>query len=166
MNSPAVGVAFLLSQVGAHAAACFEQRLTAIGLTPQHVGLLRMLGSNPGMTQQAMAGLFGIFPSRLVRLLDELEARQLLTRRSNPADRRSHHLHLTPAGTRSLRRIATITAQLEEHLLASLPQAQRHTLADLLLRIVSEQNIIPAVHPAYRERLGDKASVRNKQTKK
>ncbi len=32
--------------------------------------------------------------------------------------------------------------------------------------IVSEQNIIPAVHPAYRERLGDKASVRNKQTKK
>src|SRR5262249_40914549 len=100
VNSPNVGVAFLLSQVGAHPAASFEQRLSAIGLTPQHVGLLRMLRSNPGMTQQAMAGLFGIFPSRLVLLLDELEAKQLLTRRSNPNDRRSYHLHLTPAGKR------------------------------------------------------------------
>ena len=113
MNNPPVGLAFLLSQVGAHAAKGFEQRLTAIGLTPQHAGLLRMLGSNPGMTQQAMAALFGIFPSRLVVLLDELEEKKLVTRRSNPADRRRYELYLTPAGERCLRRIGTITRQLE-----------------------------------------------------
>ena len=152
VNSPAVGVAFLLSQVGAHAAGCFEQRLSAIGLTPQHAGLLRMLGSNAGMTQQAMAGLFGIFPSRLVVLLDELEEKRLLTRRSDPADRRRHHLYLTAAGTRSLRRIAAITRRLEDDLLRSLGRAEREVLAAQLRRIVVQQEIIPAVHPAYRNR--------------
>src|SRR5690349_8847170 len=138
-NTPAVGVSFLLSQVGAHAAACFEQRLSAIGLTPQHVGLLRMLGSNAGMTQQAMSDLFGIFPSRLVVLLDELEEKKLVTRRSDPADRRRHHLHLTAAGRRSLVRIIGITRQLENDLLSSLSQSERGALAEQLRRIVSQQ---------------------------
>ena len=72
VKPPQVGLAFLLSQVGAHAAACFGERLALIGITPQHAGLLRMLDTNPGMTQQSIAQLFGIFPSRLVALVDEL----------------------------------------------------------------------------------------------
>ena len=150
VNHPAVGVAFLLSQVGAHAAGSFEQRLIAIGLTPQQVGLLRMLGSNAGMTQQAMAELFGIFPSRLVRLLDELEEKKLVTRRSSPTDRRCHELHLTAAGRRSLQRIAGITRQLENDLLSSLTDSEREALAARLRQIVEQQKIVPAVHPAYR----------------
>jgi DNA-binding MarR family transcriptional regulator len=149
MNSPPVGLAFLLSQVGAHAAGCFEQRLIAIGLTPQHAGLLRMLGSNAGMTQQAMAALFGIFPSRLVVLLDELEEKKLVTRRTNPADRRRHELYLTTAGNRCLRRIGVITRQLEDDLLSALSPAELSSMAEQLRRIVAQQKITPAVHPAY-----------------
>jgi len=67
---PPVGVAFLLSQVGAHAASCFEERLAAMELKPHHAGLLRMLGSNPGLSQQELCDVFGIFPSRLVVLLE------------------------------------------------------------------------------------------------
>ena len=152
MKSPHVGLAFLLSQVGAHAAACFEARLTAIGITPQHAGLLRMLGNNAGMTQQAIAQLFGIFPSRLVMLLDELEGKKLLARHSSPTDRRSHQLHLTAAGKRCLVRIADITRELEEDLFRSLNEAECAGLSELLNRIVSQQEITPAVHPAYRSR--------------
>jgi DNA-binding MarR family transcriptional regulator len=104
------------------------------------------------MTQQAMAGLFGVFPSRLVVLLDELQEKKLVTRRSNPTDRRSHHLHLTAGGKRSLRRIADITGQLEEDLLSSLSPAEREALTAQLRRIVVQQSITPAVHPAYRNR--------------
>ena len=163
VNVPPIGLAFLLSQVGAHAAGCFEKRLSTIGLTPQHAGLLRMLGSNPGMTQKAIAQLFGIFPSRLVVLLDEMEEKRLLTRESSPNDRRSHHLHLTADGTRCLRQIGIITRSLEEDLLRSLSPSERKRMAEQLERIVGQQKIAPAVHPAYRSREGRQTNIKKRK---
>ena len=99
---PPVGVAFLLSQVGAHAASSFEEKLAALELKPHHAGLLRMLGSNPGLSQQELCDIFGIFPSRLVVLLDQLERRGLMERRADSSDRRGHRVHLTKAGRKQL----------------------------------------------------------------
>jgi len=148
---PRVGVAFLLSQVGAHAAYAFEERLGAIELKPHHAGLLRMLGANPGLSQQEMCDLFGVFPSRLVVLLDQLEKRRLIERRDNPSDRRGHRLYLTNTGRKALTAIGRLTRELENDLCTSLSDAERETLASLLARIVAQQNITPAVHPAYRK---------------
>ncbi|WP_394766684.1 MarR family winged helix-turn-helix transcriptional regulator [uncultured Paludibaculum sp.] len=151
---PPAGVAFLLSQVGAHAAQDFEERLGAVELKPHHAGLLRMLGANPGLSQQELCDLFGVFPSRLVVLLDQLEVRRLIQRRSNPSDRRGHRLHLTSAGRRALTRIGKLTQELEGDLCTSLSRGEREILASLLARIVAAQKITPAVHPAYRKLRG------------
>jgi len=148
---PQVGIAFLLSQVGAHAANAFEERLAAMKLKPHHAGLLRMLGSNPGLSQQELSALFGIFPSRLVLLLDQLQALRLIERRDNSSDRRGYQLHLTKAGHHALNGIGSLTRDLETHLCAALTNAERATLVSLLGRIVAQQNITPAVHPAYRK---------------
>src|SRR5215813_14883217 len=110
---PPVGVAFLLSQVGAHAADAFEEQLAAMELKPHHAGLLRMLGANPGLSQQELSDLFGVFPSRLVLLLDHLEKRQLIERRKDPSDRRGHRLSLTNAGRKALNRIGGLTGELD-----------------------------------------------------
>jgi DNA-binding MarR family transcriptional regulator len=165
---PPVGVAFLLSQIGAHAASSFEERLAAIELKPQHAGLLRMLGSNPGLSQQELCDVFGIFPSRLVVLLDQLEVRRLIERRNNSSDRRGHRVHLTKAGSKALTVIGRRTVELETDLCAALTGPERATLAALLARIVAQQNITPAVHPAYRKlRAGrDKPGVELRTTKK
>lgn len=148
---PPVGVAFLLSQVGAHAASSFEERLGVLELKPHHAGLLRMLGSNPGLSQQQLCDVFGIFPSRLVVLLDQLEARKLIERRDNSSDRRGHRVHITKAGRKALRSIGKLTLELEADLCAALKNSERLSLARLLTRIVAQQNITPAVHPAYRK---------------
>ena len=150
-NIPPVGVAFLLSQVGAHAANSFEERLVALDLKPHHAGLLRMLGANPGLSQQELCDVFGIFPSRLVVLLDQLEMRRLVERRDNSSDRRGHRVHLTKAGAKALTGIGKLTLELETDLCAALTDPERATLASLLRRIVTQQNIMPAVHPAYRK---------------
>jgi DNA-binding MarR family transcriptional regulator len=147
--APAVGVAFLLSQVGAHSAYLFEDRLAAMALRPQHAGLLRMLGSSPGLTQQALCDLFGIHPSRLVVLLDELEQRGLVERRNNPDDRRSYCVHPTRAGLKALAGIGALTQALEDDLCGVLSSTERDKLADVLRRIVAAQGIRWAVHPAY-----------------
>jgi DNA-binding MarR family transcriptional regulator len=148
---PPVGIAFFLSQVGFHAANVFEERLIAMKLKPHHAGLLRMLGSNPGLSQQELCDLFGIFPSRLVLLLDQLQKRRLIERRDNSSDRRGHRLHLTKAGRKALTGIGRLTRELETDLCAALTDPERATLANLLARIVAQQSITPAVHPAYRK---------------
>src|SRR5437763_8702685 len=86
---PTAGLAFLLSQVGAHAAARFAERLAPLNLTPPHAGILRVIQQADGLSQQALGEKLGMFPSRLVVVLDELEQRGLVERRDNPADRRS-----------------------------------------------------------------------------
>ena len=70
---PAAGLAFLLSQVGAHAAARFAERLGPMDLTPAHAGILRAIERADGLSQQALGERLGVFPSRLVGMLDELE---------------------------------------------------------------------------------------------
>jgi len=98
--------AFLLAQVGAHAASQFAVRLAALELVPPHAGILRILGAQPAITQQALAGALAMQPSRLVALVDELEARGLVERRENPDDRRRYELHLRRRDARCWRRWA------------------------------------------------------------
>jgi DNA-binding MarR family transcriptional regulator len=149
MTAPPVGLAFLLSQVGWHVALAFTKRLRALDLVPYDVGVLRILGSNPGISQQSLSAILGVFPSRLVALLDDLEERRVIDRRNHPTDRRSYRLHLTKRGHSALAKIGRLTHQLENDVLAALNEKDKKSLRDLLTRIVKRQQITPGVHPAY-----------------
>jgi DNA-binding MarR family transcriptional regulator len=149
------GLAFLLAQVGAHAAAKFGERLAEAGLAPPHAGILRAIKQADGLSQREIGKKLGMFPSRLVLMLDELEKLGLVERRARPDDRRSHALHLTEAGERTLDRIMRISREHQESLCAALDDAERAQLAALLRRIADEQKLVPGVHPGYRK-LGSK----------
>src|SRR4051794_27397953 len=105
---PASGLGFLLSQVGAHSSARFAERLEPLGLKPPHAGILRVIKEADGLSQQALGERLGIFPSRLVTVLDELEERGLVERRDSPADRRSYALYLTKSGQEALEQIGRV----------------------------------------------------------
>jgi DNA-binding MarR family transcriptional regulator len=83
------GAAFLLAQLGAHAAAAFAGRLEPLGLTPPQAGVLRRLAQVPGESQRALADALGMHAPRLVALIDDLEARGFVDRARDPADRRN-----------------------------------------------------------------------------
>jgi DNA-binding MarR family transcriptional regulator len=140
---------FLLAQVGAHAAARFAERLEPLGLTPAHAGLLRMIASSSGLSQQQVALAMGAFPSRMVGLVDELQHRKLVERQHNPQDRRSHSLALTTEGHRVLEAISRVAREHQDALLASLSSAERETLSQLLLRVADEQGLTRGVHPGF-----------------
>lgn len=150
-GNQATGPAFLLAQIGAHAAARFAERLAPLGLTPPHAGILRILGREPDMTQKALADLLGAFPSRLVLLLDELEKRGLVERHARPKDRRSHALRLTQAGRAQLEVLGRIAREHQDDLCAGLSAAERDQLRDLLLKIATQQELRPGVHTGYRK---------------
>jgi DNA-binding MarR family transcriptional regulator len=145
------GVAFLLSQVGAHAAAKFSARLTRLKLAPAHAGMLRVINADPGISQQKLAKLLGMFPSRLVLVLDELEKAGLVERKASAADRRTYALHITPKGNGTIGAISRIAREHQDELCATLSAKEQETLATLLSRIAQHQRLTPGVHPGYKQ---------------
>ena len=149
---PAGGVAFLLVQLGNHVAQRFGERLAPLGLEQRHAGMLVRLAQNDGKSQQAIAELMGLTATRMVFLTDELEQLGLVERRRNPADRRSHALHLTKAGTAMLARVREVTAAHEADITAGLSEAERAELATLLRRVAREQGLAAHALPGPAQR--------------
>jgi DNA-binding MarR family transcriptional regulator len=141
------GVTFTLSQLGFHVATRFAEAISPLGLVPPHVGILQIVGREPGQSQQALSKKLGIPPNRLVALIDELEARGLIRRERPPTDRRVFALHLTDDGERMLRRVRDLGIEHEAAITAALTDEERATLAEQLRRIAAEQGLAPGVHP-------------------
>jgi DNA-binding MarR family transcriptional regulator len=149
-QGPPASAAFLLTQVGTHAAQRFAERIGAHGLTPPQVGILGLLRSNPGISQQRLADVLAMLPSRVVALIDELESAGLVERTRDGADRRRNALALTAAGTTALGTIATVAAAHDDEVCRALSVDERGTLTELLTRIAADQGLRPGVHPGYR----------------
>jgi DNA-binding MarR family transcriptional regulator len=142
--------AFLLAQLGAHAASQFAERLKVLSLAPSDAGILRLLRRTAGVSQQELGTRLGIHPSRLVAILDNLEKRGMVERRANPDDRRLYSLHLAKGGEEVLGRIGRIAREHQQALLAALNAGERETLANLLQRIADQQGLRRGIHPGYR----------------
>jgi DNA-binding MarR family transcriptional regulator len=145
--------AFLLAQLGAHAASQFAERLRVIELTPQDAGILRLLRVAAGLSQQELSAKLRIHPSRLVAILDELEKRGFIERRAHPDDRRLYSLHLTQDGGEVLGRIGRVAREHQEALLSALSKDERKMLRTLLLKVADQQGLSRGIHPGY-QRLG------------
>lgn len=141
---------FLIAQVGAHAASQFAERLRKLKLAPRHAGILRTLNSTPAITQQTLATILGMVPSRLVVLVDEMEQWGLIERRENPNDRRRYALHITENGRSILESIGRIAREHAQALLAAISEDEQRQLATLLQRIADQQGLTRGVHPGYR----------------
>jgi len=135
------GFAFLLVQLGTHAARQFSAELGPLGVEPRHVGMLTRLAANEGKSQQAIAELIGLNPTQMVFLVDELEGRGFVERRRNPADRRSYGLFLTEAGRDMLARVRAAASAHQRRLGSSLSPDEQEQLTSLLRRLAREQGI-------------------------
>lgn len=149
-SSQPAGAAFLLAQLGAHAAAKFAERIGRHDLTPPQAGILRMLRGNPRISQQQLAERLGILPSRVVAFVDDLERLGLVQRARDDTDRRRNALQLTNAGRAALEAIGRVARAHEADLCAGLTDTEREKLIALLGRIAEQQGLTPGVHPGYR----------------
>lgn len=149
-RNPPMGAAFLLAQLGAHAANRFAARIAELGLSPADVGLLRMIAIRPGRSQQSLAADLGVVPSRVTALIDPLDQAGLVERRRSTGDRRNYELHLTPDAARVMDDIRKTAIAHEADITSALNPDQREQLIALLQLIAADQNLTPGVHPGYR----------------
>lgn len=146
--APFRSLGFTLSTSGYAVARRFRQVLAPVGLEPREFALLRAVSVSEGSSQQAIGERLQIPASRMVAFVDALEARGLLERRRNPADRRARALHVTEEGRTLLDRAFVLAVEHERDLCADLSEEERDQLLDLLGRITDRLGLVPGVHAA------------------
>jgi DNA-binding MarR family transcriptional regulator len=150
-SPPFRAVGFMVSSLGYAASRGFHRTLDHLGLDPRSFAVLRTVGFNPGQTQQALAGALSIPASRMVAILDGLEAKGLVERRYRDNDRRSRAVHVTDAGNTLLRKAFEVAINFEKALCQGLSDAEREQLIGLLERVGRNLGIGPGAHASWRE---------------
>jgi DNA-binding MarR family transcriptional regulator len=114
-----------LARVGRRTA---ETSMSPGGLRPRHLIALKLLSERGPASQQGLADALSLDPSNVVGLLNELEERELITRRRDPADRRRHIVELPPSGEDELALAYAQLCQVEDDLLSALSAEEGHAL--------------------------------------
>ncbi len=96
---------------------------------------LVLIVDNPGLRQSQLAAAMDMERPNLVVLLDELEARALITRDRVPTDRRAYALRATLAGTQLCKQAVSAVTSHEERLLDGIDKDARAALIATLRRI-------------------------------
>jgi MarR family transcriptional regulator, organic hydroperoxide resistance regulator len=97
--------------------------------------VLSALGSAAAPTQSELAAAVHRDKTRLIPILDRLEARGLLTRTPDPADRRNRVVALTPEGEAVLTACRTEIRAMEADFLSAVPPAKRRTFIEVLTQL-------------------------------
>lgn len=103
-----------------------ERRIAAeFDLSMWGYAALHQLADQPVRTQVALASALGLDKTRLISVLDDLQARSFIHREPDPEDRRVRVLSLTPAGRRLFSRVQQAVHRSEDELLAEIPDRDR-----------------------------------------
>jgi DNA-binding MarR family transcriptional regulator len=126
---------FLLGFLGEKSRTRFIAILQPHGLHPRVFGMMNVLATRPGITQQELASLANVDPSSMVALLDEMESQGLAERRVDPVDRRRRSVHLTESGQRKLKAMRVDARVALDEFLSPLSEKERETLQRLLRKL-------------------------------
>lgn len=111
-------------------------RLATLEMTPSQGRALREITDSAEPLRIAdLAGRLNIAPRSATEVVDTLESAGLVTRRSNPADRRTLLLVPTTRGQELCRRFDTLSGEAGRHLFNRLTLTERDQLLRLLTKL-------------------------------
>jgi DNA-binding MarR family transcriptional regulator len=114
-----------------------DKRARVFGMTRAQLTLLLRLERNPGLTQKEVADLLEVEPISVARLVDRLEASDLVKRCPDASDRRVWRLHLRPSAAELLSKIKVLRTELQEMVGRGLDEEMRETMVTGLLKMKS-----------------------------
>ncbi|HWC62056.1 MAG TPA: MarR family transcriptional regulator [Rhizomicrobium sp.] len=126
---------FLLHDVARMQRTRFDRWARTYGLTRAQGVILFRLSCQPCLSQAEMAAILEVEPITVGRLVDRLEARGLIERRADPADRRIKRLHLLPAAAEIVAKIEAYRSEISDYLLDGISGAARETAVQVLLQM-------------------------------
>lgn len=143
-SAPDANLGWLLSQAAHTLNTELTAALEALSVTPRGHCVLSVALTGEH-TQKQLADAIGLDKTTMVVTLDELERAGLAERAPSETDRRARVIRVTPAGKRLVVKGERVTAEIQDSVLASLPDDERERLLDSLYHLVHGRLSAPAV---------------------
>ena len=126
---------FLLHDVARLLRLDADKRARAHCMTRAQWAILVWLERQPGISQKELAEILDVEPITVARLIDRLEAREMVERRPDPKDRRIWRLHLRSPAFAILHEIHRERAAITEFLTDGIDAEALETTTETLLRM-------------------------------
>jgi DNA-binding MarR family transcriptional regulator len=130
---------YLLLKAGTQFHGLIDDALAELDLSGRQFLVLTFAGSGDPLSQLDLSRRLGLDPTIVVGLIDGLEARKLVRRTRDPADRRRYLLALTPSGRTLHATASAAVATGEREFLAPLSAADRKLLRRLLIDVMGRR---------------------------
>lgn len=118
----------------------FLQEAGDLGLTPVQYATLQTLSNQPGIDQRTLARNIALDASTTGGVVDRLETRGWLERRTSPDDRRARQLFLTLSGQQALMDAVPVMLRAQEQILAPLSEPERDEFMRMLNVLITQNN--------------------------
>lgn len=126
---------FILNDVARLMRTTFDRRVKALGFTRSQWWVLNHLFRQNGVTQSELAVILEVEKATLGRMLDRLEAKRLIRRESDAADRRVKRVYLTDEVEPTIKAMRAAAADMRRDALAGIPPEERDRFVDTLIAI-------------------------------
>ncbi|MGE0874146.1 MAG: MarR family winged helix-turn-helix transcriptional regulator [Burkholderiales bacterium] len=127
---------YLVRRVHQISHALWAEELGHASVTPVQYGVLTALSVRGERDQITLAEDVGIDRTNVAEVLSRLEARKLVRRKPNPADRRARLASLTPKGRELVAGLFPSMQRAQDRLLAALSQKERDQFMATLVRLI------------------------------
>jgi len=127
---------FLLNRAARIIREMVSEALQPLGLSPQEMGLLKLLAAGGPSTQQGLCTKHNIDRTTMVQLVDGLEERQLVIRQPSSADRRANLIFLTPRGRKTLSKASRLAQKQQQRFLSPLSEPEWEVLRQHLIKLL------------------------------
>ncbi|ASK87635.1 multiple antibiotic resistance protein MarR [Sphingorhabdus sp. SMR4y] len=125
---------FLVGDISRLIRRTFDERAKAIGITRPQWRVLTWLQRHEGINQSALADMLELDAMALCRMVDRLQAADMVERRADPADRRAWKLYLTSKGIALTEQLQPIGEELLQEALVDISPEDQDKMYHLLER--------------------------------
>jgi MarR family transcriptional regulator for hemolysin len=126
---------FLLNDVARLLRVDADKRARLHGMTRAQWAILIWLERQPGISQKELSEILEVEPITVARLIDRLEARDMVERRPDPRDRRIWRLHLLPQARDVLHEIDDQRAEMTRMVTAGIDENAIEIMTEALMRM-------------------------------
>lgn len=131
----------LIRRLNQISVAIFLEETAELGLTTVQYAALHMIERKPGIDQVTLSKMVAFDKTTLVKVLNKLADKGLVTRKLSATDRRRHELTVTAKGADIIRKIIPMIDRCEQRILAPLELGDRRKFLELASRLVHVNNI-------------------------
>jgi len=137
-----VELAELLACVGRRLRRAAQEELSPLGLTWAQARLLRLLADADCPLRMAdIAARLGVVARSATSMVDAIEVAGLVARQSDPRDRRSVLVAVTPTGSHLLAQLDAARRMAAQELCSHIDENERSELTRLLRRLLQDEEV-------------------------